>query len=462
MVKPIRIMAASGMLGYGFTEEAFHGGLALGLDLIACDAGSADGGPYYLGSGTAFVSRLAVKRDLGLMVTAGFEAKVPVFIGSAGGSGSDVQVDWTLDILREICIEHKISPRIIVLRSEIDIATLKAKIRDGKTSSLGPISPLTSGDADITHRVVAMIGAEPFQEAIEAGADVVVAGRSSDAAIYASIPLKLGSDPGLAWHMGKIIECGAQVIEPREGQDCVVGTIYEDYFTVEPGHPERKCTRTRVAAHTLYENPSPYYLKEPSGTLNTSSAVFEQIDERRVRVSGSLWEPTDQYTVKLEGVKELGYRTVFLAGIRDPILVSTIDDFISACRLRVAKDVATLSIAETDYTLGIKIYGQNAIMGLNEPVTKSASHELAVLVDVIARTEEKSRAVCAKARYSLLHTDFPGRMCISGNLAIPFSPSDLGAGTVYEFNIWHTMECDDPMEPVRMEILDFSLIPGAS
>ena len=52
-MKPVRIMAVSGMLGYGFTEEAFRRGLDLGLDLIACDAGSADPGPYYLGNGSA-------------------------------------------------------------------------------------------------------------------------------------------------------------------------------------------------------------------------------------------------------------------------------------------------------------------------------------------------------------------------------------------------------------------------
>jgi len=87
-MKPIRAMAVSGMLGYGFTEEAFRRRLSLGLDLIACDAGSADPGPYYLGSGSAFVSRLAVNHDLGLVVTGGMEAGVPVFIGPAGGSGS--------------------------------------------------------------------------------------------------------------------------------------------------------------------------------------------------------------------------------------------------------------------------------------------------------------------------------------------------------------------------------------
>ena len=226
-MKPIRNMAASGMLGYGFTEEAFNNGLAMGLDLIACDAGSADPGPYYLGSGTAFVSRLAVKRDLGLMVKGGVEAGVPVFIGSAGGSGSNPQVDWTLDILREICEEQSITPKVVVLRSEISKEKLKSKIKNDKITPLGPIAPLTLDDADNSHRVVAMMGIEPFQEALETGAQVVIAGRSSDAAIYASVPLRLGADPGLSWHMGKIIECGAQVIEPREGQDCVIGTIYD-------------------------------------------------------------------------------------------------------------------------------------------------------------------------------------------------------------------------------------------
>ena len=87
-MSPIRLMATTGILGYGFTEEAFAQGLALKPDLIACDAGSSDPGPHYLGSGTAFVSRAAAKRDLALMVGAGMEHGIPVMIGSAGGSGS--------------------------------------------------------------------------------------------------------------------------------------------------------------------------------------------------------------------------------------------------------------------------------------------------------------------------------------------------------------------------------------
>ena len=65
---------------------------------------------------------------------------------------------------------------------------------------MGPIKNLNEKDANETHKVVSMIGAEPFQQALEEGADIVIAGRSSDAAIYAALPLMRGADPGLSWH----------------------------------------------------------------------------------------------------------------------------------------------------------------------------------------------------------------------------------------------------------------------
>ena len=452
-MSPIRLMATTGVLGYGFTEEAFHAGIAMKPDLIACDAGSSDPGPHYLGSGTAFVSRAAAKRDLGLMVAAGMEHGIPVMIGSAGGSGSDVQVDWTLGILKEICAEKNLKPKVRVIRTEQTKEAIKAKVRAGKVSPLGPIADLTEDDVEQSSRIVAMMGPEAYQQALADGADVVIAGRGTDAALFAALPLMKGADPGLAWHLAKIIECGAQVVEPREGQDCVIGTIYDDHFTVEPGSPIRRATVTRVSAHTLYENPEPYRLKEPDGILITDRCKFEQLDERTVKVSGSRYEPSETYTVKLEGVRPLGYRTVFIAGIRDPILIDIIDDFVEACRGRIARDVGTLGIAAEDYTLSVHLYGKNAVMGSLEPEADQPIHEIGLLLDVLGRTEDISRAVLAKSRYAFLHTDFPGRMCISGNLAIPFSPSDMHVGPVYEFNVWHVMECD-PMEPVRMEWLE--------
>lgn len=451
---PIRLMATTGILGYGFTEEAFNAGIAMKPDLIACDAGSSDPGPHYLGSGTAFVSRAAVKRDLTLMVTAGVANEIPVMIGSAGGSGSDAQVDWTLDILREICTENDLAPKVAVIRTEQSKDLLHGKLAAGRIQPLGPIGDLTDKDIDDASRIVAMMGPEAYQQALQDGADVVIAGRGTDAALFAALPLMKGADPGLSWHLAKIIECGAQVVEPREGQDCVIGTIYDDHFTVEPGHPERRCTVTRVSAHTLYENPEPYRLKEPDGTLVTDQCSFEQLEERIVKVSGSRYEPADQYTVKLEGARPVGFRTVFIAGIRDPILIAGIDDFVKSCRQRIERDVGGLGIEPADFTLSVHLYGKNAVMGELEPEADAPVHELGLLLDVLGRTEDISRAVLAKSRYAFLHTDFPGRMCISGNLAIPFSPSDMHVGAVYEFNIWHVMECDDPMECVRMEWIE--------
>ena len=452
-MKPIRMLATTGMLGYGYTEEAFRNAMTMELDLIASDAGSMDPGPHYLGAGYPFVSRPAAKRDLSMMLEGGAEKGVPVFIGSAGGGGGDPHVDWLMEVVEEIVQEKGLHPTVAVIRSEQSKDKLKSKIKAGKVLPLGPIGELMEDEVEKSHRVVAMMGPEPFQKALEDGADVVIAGRASDAAIYAAIPLMRGADPGLAWHLGKIIECGAAVAEPRGGADSVIGTLFDDHFTVEPGNPEKRVTRMRVAAHTLYENPSPYYLKEPTGLVDTSGANFSQLDERTVKVTGSRFEPANRYTVKLEGVRALGYRTVFMAGTRDPILIGGIDDFIDSCRKHVKVEAANLGISGSQYHLNIHVYGKNATMGLIEPVKMTNSHELGLLVDVIGEDEEISKAVCAKARFGLLHTDFPGRMCIAGNLAIPFSPSDMPVGPVYEFNVWHVMECDHPLEAVRMEMI---------
>lgn len=448
------MMATSGMLGYGFTEEAFRNGLESGPDFIACDCGSMDPGPYYLGAGIPFVSRAAAKRDLKLMIAGGIEHRIPVLLGSAGGGGGDPHIDWIMEIVREIAAEAGLHLKAAVIHAEQDKGYLKQKLEAGAIEPLGPIDDLTAAEIDRSHRVVAMMGPEPFQKALAAGADLVVAGRSSDAAIYAAIPIMQGADPGLAWHLAKVIECGAQVAEPRTGQDCILGVLARDHFTVEPGHPEKRCTRMRVAAHTLYENPSPHRLIEPEGVLDTSAATYEQLTPRSVRVAGSRFERSDRYTVKLEGVRRLGFRTAFIAGVRDPVLVDTIDDFIQACRGRVAGEVEALGIGPDDYRLGVRVYGKDATMGAREPVEKTASHELGILADVIAEDEETSRTVLAKARYALLHTDFPGRMCIAGNLAVPFSPSDLPVGETYEFSVWHTMALDDPLEPFPIEMVE--------
>ena len=73
-----RLLSTSGILGYGFPEESIKRGVAMGVDMIGCDGGSTDPGPHYLGSGKTLNSRLAMKRDLKLMLQAAVSEGVPV------------------------------------------------------------------------------------------------------------------------------------------------------------------------------------------------------------------------------------------------------------------------------------------------------------------------------------------------------------------------------------------------
>ena len=152
--------------------------------------------------------------------------------------------------------------------------------------------------------------------------------------------------------------------------------------------------------------------------------------------------------MKLEGVRRAGFRSIFIAGVRDPVLTAGFADFAAACEARTRDQARSLKIDDDAYTVAFRTYGAGAVMGDREfAALNPAPTELCIIGEVIADDEATSRAVLAKARYALLHTDFDGRLCISGNLAFPFSPSDISVGEVFDFSIWHTLELDDPLEP---------------
>ena len=46
----------------------------------------------------------------------------------------------------------------------------------------------------------------------------------------------------------------------------------------------------------------------------------------------------------------------------------------------------------------------------------------------------------------LLHQGFPDRKATAGNLAFPFSPSDVHVGEVFTFSIYHLAVVDDLAE----------------
>lgn len=42
----------------------------------------------------------------------------------------------------------------------------------------------------------------------------------------------------------------------------------------------------------------------------------------------------------------------------------------------------------------------------------------------------------------MLHCDYEGRKSSAGNVAFPFSPSDIHVGAVYEFSVFHLAKTD--------------------
>jgi len=444
-----KILSTTAILGYGFPIASFEEGMKRNPHLIAVDAGSTDPGPYYLGAGVSFTDRDAVKRDLEIMIRAGIEKGIPVCIGTAGGSGGEPHLEWNKEIIEEIARENNLHFKLAVIHAELSKDLIKQELAAGRVIPLDPAPELTDEAINNTTRIVAQMGIQPFIEAHKNGAQVILAGRAYDPAVFAALAVSEGYDMGLATHLGKILECAAICAIPGSGSDCMFGYIGEDYFRVEPLSPVRKCTTVSVAAHTLYEKTDPCILPGPGGHLDLTETKFEQESDSIVRVSGSRFVPSPAYSVKLEGARKIGYRTVSIAGTRDPIMMKKIDDIIVGVKDRVADNFRD---KEIKYNLNFIIYGRDGVMGKLEPLRESSlSHEFGIIIEAVADTQELANTICATARSTMLHYGYEGRRATAGNLAFPYSPSDFKAGEVYEFSVYHLLMVDDPLSVFPIE-----------
>jgi len=431
------VLSPTAILGYGFPDESLREGMRRKPDLIAVDAGSTDPGPYYLGSGKSFTARDGVRHDLARLIDAQQSAGIPLIIGSAGGAGARPHLDWTLDIIGEIAHSRGDQLRVASIPSDIAPAIVQTALAEGRVEALRNVPLLTEVEILASRRIVAQMGHEPITEALLDDFDIIVCGRCYDPAVFAALPVMKGYDPALALHMGKILECAAIAALPGSGSDCVLGRLFNDHFVLEPLSPERQFTCNSVAAHSMYEKSDPYHLPGPGGSLNLEAVTYEQLSEGRVKVSGTRLSPTTPYQVKLEGVRPIGFRTVSMAGIRDPHMIADLDCILQdvEARCRETLDDAAL--------ITFHAYGKNGVMGSQETVQHPA-HEIGLVIDVVAPDQVGADAGCSLVRSTLLHFGFPGRLSTAGNLAFPYSPSDFSAGEVFEFSLYHLMELTNP------------------
>ncbi|SEB08018.1 acyclic terpene utilization AtuA family protein [Variovorax sp. YR216] len=447
----VRMMSASGILGYGFPEASLKAALERKPHMIGVDGGSSDPGPHYLGSGKTLNSRMAMKRDLSLLLRGAIENGIPMMVGTCGGAGGDPHLDACADIIREIAREHGLSFKMALIRAEQDKGFLLEQLEGEKISPLGNAPALQASDIESAERIVAMMGPEPYRQALAAGAQVILGGRGTDPAPWVALAMHHGLPPAPAWYAGKMLECACNAAIPKK-HDCLLVTVGEDYVEAEPLNPELRCTPMSVAVQALHENASPVIRYEPGGIVDTTHCKLEPVSDRVVRITGMAWKPTP-YTVKLEGARRVGFSAFTIAATRDPGLIGQFDSFLEFVHGSTATKVKALGISPDQYRLVVRVYGQDGVMGNWEPNKDALPIELPLIAEVVADTQEIANAVLSLARVTLLHSDFPGRMCREGNMAFPFSPSDVERGAIYEFMLQHVLATDDPlgMFPIAYE-----------
>ncbi|KAL2855391.1 CoA-transferase family III domain-containing protein [Aspergillus pseudoustus] len=449
------ILTPNAMLGYGYRVEHFWYGIEkFAPKAIIVDSGSTDGGPYKLGLNKMTCGRESYVRDLTPILQACFHKKIQVLIASVGGDGSDKHVQEMFEIVQEIAAKEGLSFKVATIRAGFSKRRLTERIANKRVGPCGPVEELTVDSAERAIDIVAQMGAEPYLKALESNPDIILGGRSYDPAPFAAFSIYHGVEPGVAWHMGKIMECGGICAVPK-GRS-MVATMRKDSFNLTPLAPKERCTPLSVAAHTLYEKTRPDRLPGPGGVLVLDNASYEQLTEKTVRVRGANFIPSPVYQVKLEGVEKLGYRTIFIGGVRDPILISHIDEFLAEVRAYTQNLFPELD-QSPQCRLIFHFYGRNGTMGPIEP-SPVAGHELGILGEVVAPSQELSYTIANNARASILHMPYTDQVATTGNFASPLSPHETPAGPVFRFNVYHLVDLEEGEEvslfPIRLTTID--------
>ena len=442
-MQSLKIICPNGHLGFApLKTESFQLGVAAKPDFIAADSGSDDIGPVPLGSDTCASPKAWQRHDLEAMLLAARKAGVPMMIGSAGDTGTNSRVDMYIDMIREIATEHNLPPfKVGWFYSEIDKELVRGKIRSGSAvRGLDARDDLTEDVLDATDRIVAMAGVHPFLELLEAGCDVIIGGRSSDSAIFASAAMHKGFPEAQSYYLGKVLECASFCAEPYGAKETVLGEITPDAVDVTAMAPWQRCTIASVAGHAMYERSNPFHEFVAGGMLDMTNCHYDQASEKTTRVTGMEFVPADEFRVKLEGSGKIGERYVGMAGIRDPYTIANIDEVIAWARTQTEE-----RFGKKGWELHYNVFGRNGIMGDMEPLIDRPSHELCIIVQGVAPTLEMAEEVTMTGTRQLFYARLPDVKGTAGGVSFIFDEV-MQASPAYRWTINHTMAVDDPLE----------------
>ncbi len=445
-----RILVPSGVLGLGFDPAALQRGVERNPDAICIDGGSTDSGPFYLGSGTTKYAASATRSQWKELLIAREQAGVPLILGTSGTCGVDAMVDWMAAMTDELLLELGFSAHVACVYSEQAIGEVLTAFQNNRVKPLPAAQSIDEQTLGECAHIVALAGVEPLQSALKEGVDIVIAGRTTDTAVIAAVPLMRGEHPGASWHAAKIAECGALCsTHPTSG--VIEVDIDHEGFTVRALADEALCTPQSVAAHMLYENSDPIQLLEPGGMLDVSHAQYEALDDGVVRVTGSEWVVNDTYTVKLEGSRLAGYQSTVLAMLRNARYVSKAKDWLNRLSAFLENDIQQRMQLQKDqdYTLEFRLIGVDSVLGELEH-RKALPVEVGVLALVTATSDELADDIARLINPFVLHYPLTDDEELP-TFAFPYSPAQSNRGALYEFTLNHVMTLESANEAFRLQ-----------
>ncbi|PCG89106.1 Protein of unknown function DUF1446 [Penicillium occitanis (nom. inval.)] len=466
-----QIVSPIGMLGYGFDVNDLEHGLEITLSTnaptaIIIDSGSTDGGPNKLALGGTTTPRSSYERDLRKLIRAVKIYRVPLLISSAGGDGSDAHVKEFLDIIDEIQQSDdqgdSVKLKVLAIYSQASPDLLLQKLANNKISGCGPCVPfLTEVDILASPTIVGQIGPEPFVQAMATHPDfdILISGRAYDPSLYVAFcafhafnktdrPFKeLGADVlGGFTHMGKIMECGGVCATPKSS--AAMAKVYADgTFDIRPLAEGSRCTTQSVAAHSLYEKSRPDILPGPGGNLDLNTATYQALgDGITVRAKGAIFRLSRDndgvaYTIKFEGAKVVGHRSIFIGSFCDPILIAQLPSFLRRVKEYVVQQHVHVD-KECKWELEFHVYGQN-------PCASSTTQqgEVFMVGEALADTQSLAASVSSCARIACVHGSYEGQKATSGNLGMGIGGQmNIEMGPCAQFSIYHLLEMKEGEE----------------
>jgi len=107
-----------------------------------------------------------------------------------------------------------------------------------------------------------------------------------------------------------------------------------------------------------------------------------------------------------------------------------------------------LGLSDDQYTLELRCYGHNAVLGQLEPDT-TAPREVGVVLIATADEQALATKIAKYANPYLLHMPLP-TMDHLPTFAFMSSPAEIPRGPIYEFVLQHAVALDTSLELVRI------------